>query len=148
MFFFSNCYVPNPKVHAKPPIWRNLTTLPEICVLSVFSLLSTKTINNKELTSIYESKTKLLETCLLSVLRRKTLKRMQTNQYQEVEKHYLKGIFWVFLSLTTKNRENWCKALNIRKQKDFARKVYNEFFIVQKNQKAKNTKTRVYGECS
>ncbi len=58
-----------------------------------FSMLDTKTINNKELTSIWGSKTMLLKTCLLIVLRRKTLKRMQTNQYQEIEKRYQKGIF-------------------------------------------------------
>ncbi len=34
------------------------------------------------------------------------------------------------------------------KQKDIARKVYNESFIVQKNHKANNAKTRVYGEIS
>ncbi len=45
----------------------------------------------------------LLKTCLFSDLRRKTLKRMQTNQYEEIE-YYQKDIFWVFFSLLpTKN---------------------------------------------
>ncbi len=35
---------------------------------------------------MWESKRKLLKMCLLSVLRRKTLKLLQTNQYQEAEK--------------------------------------------------------------
>ncbi len=28
---FFRSYIPNPKVHAKPPIWENYTTLPETC---------------------------------------------------------------------------------------------------------------------
>ncbi len=35
---------------------------------------------------MWESKRKLLKTCLFSVLRRKTLKLIQTNQYQQAEK--------------------------------------------------------------
>ncbi len=99
---------------------------------------------------MWESKRKLLKTCLLSILRRKTLKQTQTNQYQKIEKYYLKGTFWVFLSLlpTKKKRENWCKALYIEKERDIGRKVYNECFIVQNNNKAKNAKTRVYGVVS
>ncbi len=58
----------------------------------------------------------------------------------------------MFLSLLPtkkkKKRENGYKALYIGKQKDIARKVYNECFIVQKNHKAKKSKTRVYGEFS
>ncbi len=38
------------------------------------------------------------------------------------------------------------KALYIEKQRDTARKVYNKCFIVQKNHKAKNAKTRVYAK--
>ncbi len=51
---------------------------------------------------------------------------METNQYQEIEKRYQKGIFWVFLNFlpTKKKRENWCKTLYIEKQKDIARKVF------------------------
>ncbi len=59
-----------------------------MCFEFFFSMLGTKTINNKELTLYGNPKKKLLKTCLLSVLRRKTLKRMQTNQYQEIEKRY------------------------------------------------------------
>ncbi len=55
----------------------------------------------------------------------------------------------MFLSLLpTKKRENGYKALYIGKQRDIARKVYNECIIVQKNNKAKNAKTRAYGEVS
>ncbi len=56
----------------------------------------------------------------------------------------------MFLSLlpTKKKRENGYKALYIGKQRDIARKLYNVYFIVQKNQKAKNAKTRVYVEVS
>ncbi len=48
--FFSDCYIPNPKVYAKPPIRENYTTLPETCLLIFFSMLSIKTINNMEVT--------------------------------------------------------------------------------------------------
>ncbi len=42
--------------------------------------------------------------CLLSVLRRKMLNRMQTNEYEEIEYYYQKGIFLMFLSfLPSKN---------------------------------------------
>ncbi len=70
--------------------------------------------------------------------------------FQEIEKYYQKGIFWVFMSLLPKKktRENWCKALYIEKESDIARKVYNECFIVQNDNKAKNAKTRIYGEVS
>ncbi len=51
---------------------------------------------------MWESKRKLLKTCLLSVLRRKTLKRMQTNQYQEVEKTLLKRYILSVFELTYK----------------------------------------------
>ncbi len=34
---------------------------------------------------MWESITKLLKNCLFSVLRRKTLNRMQTNEYGEIE---------------------------------------------------------------
>ncbi len=36
---------------------------------------------------------KIAENLPFCVLRRKTLKWMQTIQYQEIEKHYQKGIF-------------------------------------------------------
>ncbi len=44
-----------------------------------------------------KTKTKSLNTCPFSVLRRNTLKRIQTNQYEEIEQHCQKGIFWEFL---------------------------------------------------
>ncbi len=92
-------------------------------------------------------KNKITEKVFFNVLRRKTLKRMETNQYQEIEKRYQKCIFWVFLSLLpTKKRENRYKALYIGKQRDIAKKMYNECFIVQKIHKAKNAKTRVNAE--
>ncbi len=47
-----------------------------------------------------------------------------------------------------KKHENWCKALYNGKEKDIARKVYNECLIVQKNHKAKKAKTSVYEEVS
>ncbi len=97
---------------------------------------------------MWESKRKLLKTCLLSLLRNKTLKLMQTNQYDEAEKHYQKYIFWVFELVTYKKTQNWYKTLYIGKQRDIARKVYNECFIVQKNHKPKNARTRVYGKAS
>ncbi len=66
---------------------------------------------------------------------------MQTNQYQEIEKTLPKRyILIVFELVTYKKRENWCKALYIRKQKDFARKVYNEFFYSSKEPKGKKHK--------
>ncbi len=55
-------------------------------------------------------------------------------------------IFIVFDLVTYKKRENSCKALYIWKQKDIARKVYNECFIVQKNHKAKKTQNLLYME--
>ncbi len=90
---------------------------------------------------MWESKRKLLKTCLFSVLRRKTLKLIQTNQYQQAEKTLPKMYILRVLSLLpTKKREKGYKALYIGKQRDNARKVYNECFIVQKNHKAKNAK--------
>ncbi len=53
-----------------------------------------------------------------------------------------------FELVTYKKLENSCKALYIGKQKDIARKLNNDCFIVQKNHKAKNAKSRVYGEVS
>ncbi len=100
-FFFSDCYVPNPKLlncmqslqyeEIKRPYQKSVFWV-------FFSMLSTKTINNKELTSIWGSKTKLLKTCLLSVLRRKTLKRMQTNQYKKkkITKKVYFECFWAY----------------------------------------------------
>ncbi len=44
--------------------------------------------------------------------------------------------------------ENGWKAVYIGIQKDITRNVYNECFIVQKNHKAKNAKSRVYKEVS
>ncbi len=47
----------------------------------------------------------------------------------------------------TENMSSQCFTQKTKgKQKDFAIKVYNECFLVQKNHKAKNTKSRVYGE--
>ncbi len=59
--FFSDCYVPNPKEHAKPPILGNWMTLPENCLLSVFSMLGTKMINNNELTQYVNPKQNYLK---------------------------------------------------------------------------------------
>ncbi len=42
-FFWS--YVPNPEVHAKPPIWENYTTLPETCLRVLFSNINNITEN-------------------------------------------------------------------------------------------------------
>ncbi len=75
-------------MHAKPPIWRNYSTLPETCLFSVFSANSTI----------------LLKTCLFRDLRRKTLKRMEITKYEEIEYITKKIYFDVFLSLLhTKN---------------------------------------------
>ncbi len=57
----------NSEVHANPPIWGNYTTLPETCLLSVFQ----------------QSQQYYLKR-VISVIRN-TLKRMQTNQYEEIE---------------------------------------------------------------
>ncbi len=48
--FFLDFYVPNLKLHAKPPLLGNYTTLPGICLWNVFSMLGIKTINNMEVT--------------------------------------------------------------------------------------------------
>ncbi len=49
--------------------------------------------------------------CLLSVLRRKTLNRMQTNEYEEIEYYYQKGIFLMFLSfLPSKKMRKWMES--------------------------------------
>ncbi len=53
-----------------------------------------------------------------------------------------------FEIVTYKKHENRWKALYIGKQKDITRKVYNVCFIIYKNYKAKNAKTRVYREVS
>ncbi len=43
---------------------------------------------------------------------------MQTNQYEEIEKHYEKGIFGVFLSLLpTKKTLKWMKSTLYWKRK-------------------------------
>ncbi len=52
-------------------------------------------------------------------------------------------ILSVFVLVTYKKRENLCKALNIRKQKDFERKVYNEFFYSSNEPKGKKTQKLV-----
>ncbi len=79
-------------------------------------------------------------------------KNAKTNAKQPISRNrktlLKRYILSVFELITYKKRENWCKALYIGKQKDIARKVYNECFIVQKNHKAKNIKSRVYGEVS
>ncbi len=49
----------------------------------------------------------------------KTLKRMQTNQYKEIDEHFQKRyILSVFELVTYKKLENGWKALCIGKQKD------------------------------
>ncbi len=65
---------------------------------------------------------------------------METNQYQEIERLLKMYILIVFDLVTYKKRENSCKALYIGKQKDIARKVNNDCFIIQKNHKAKSAK--------
>ncbi len=61
---------------------------------------------------MWESKRKLLKTCLLSVLRTKTLKLIQTNQYQEAEKHYQKMyILNVFEPVTYKKKKKRKKLI-------------------------------------
>ncbi len=82
------------KRHARTRIWGNKRPYQKSVFWVIFSMLGTKTIN------MWESKRKLLKTCLLSLLRNKTLKLMQTNQYDEAEKHYQKYIFWVFELVT------------------------------------------------
>ncbi len=56
-------------------------------------MLGTKTINNMDFTLYGNPKQNCLKRVFFSVLRRKTLKRMQTNQYKEIDEHYQKGIF-------------------------------------------------------
>ncbi len=76
-----------------------------------------------------------------NVLRRKTVEWIQTNQYEEIELHYEKGIFFcVFELVTYKKRENGCKALYIGKQKDITRNLYNECFIVSQEPQGKKRK--------
>ncbi len=57
---------------------------------------------------MWESKRKLLKTCLFSVLRRKTLKLIQTNQYQQAEKTlpkmYILSIFELATYKKTRKR--------------------------------------------
>ncbi len=50
---------------------------------------------------MWESKRKLLKTCLFSVLRRKTLKLIQTNQYQQAEKNITKNVYFEGFELAT-----------------------------------------------
>ncbi len=77
-----------------------------------------------------------------------SLKNVKTDANQPISRNRIENRIECFWALYLQKRENWCKALYIGKEKDFARKVYNECFIVQKNHKANNTKTRVYGEIS
>ncbi len=50
-----------------------------------------------------------------NVLRRKTLKRIQTNQYEEIEKPPKTYILSVFELVTYKKHKNVCKGLCIGK---------------------------------
>ncbi len=60
---------------------------------------------------MWESKRKLLKTCLFSVLRRKTLKLIQTNQYQQAEKTLPKiYILSVFELATYKKTRKWMQS--------------------------------------
>ncbi len=60
---------------------------------------------------MWESKRKLLKTCLLSVSRRKTLKLIQTNQYQQAEKTLPKMyILSVFELATYKKTRKWIQS--------------------------------------
>ncbi len=81
-----------------------------------------------------------------------TQKNVKTDVNQPISRNrktlLKRYILSVFELVTCKKHENWCKALYIGKQKDIARKVYNECFIVQKNHKASNAKTRVFEEIS
>ncbi len=53
--------------------------------LVFFSMLVTKTINNIEVILCGNPKQNYFKRVFFRVLRRKTLKRMQTNQYEEIE---------------------------------------------------------------
>ncbi len=55
---------------------------------------------------MWESKRKLLKTCLFSVLCRKTLKLIQTNQYQQAEKTFLKMYILSVFELATYKKKN------------------------------------------
>ncbi len=66
---------------------------------------------------------------------------MQTYQYQEIEKHFLS-------LLPTKNAKIDAKTSILENKRTLQVKCIMSFFIDQKNQKAKNTKTRLYGEGS
>ncbi len=85
--------------------------------------------------------TKFMETCLFSVLRRKTKKWMQTNQFLRntitLPKRYNSSVFEL---VTSKKRENRCKALPIGKEKDITRNVNNECFIVSQELQGKKRK--------
>ncbi len=112
-----------------------------------FSMLGTKTINNKELTLYGKAKQNYWKR--VSVLRKKNAKTDANQPISRSRKTLPKRYILSVFELVTykKKRENWCKALYIEKERDIARKVY-ESFIVQKNNKAKNAKTCVYGVVS
>ncbi len=53
---------------AKAPVWRNKTTFPKTCLLSVYELLRAKTLKHMQ-NFLYEEKNIIKETNILSVLR-------------------------------------------------------------------------------
>ncbi len=102
--FLSFVPTKNAKIDAKHSILGNKKTLKEKCIMSV--LYFKRTTKQKTQILVYIERfprfqnaiymgiqNKLIENVSSRVLRRKTLKRMETNQYQEIEKHYQKGIF-------------------------------------------------------
>ncbi len=107
----------NVKINTKPLIWGNETILQKRkkkYLLSIFfflCMLGTKTINNIEVTLYGNPKLIYYKRVFFSVLRRKSLKRMQSNQYEKIEKHYEKGIFWVFLSFLPRKTWKWMQSI-------------------------------------
>ncbi len=110
-----------------------------------FSVLGNKTINNKEIT-LYENRKQIAENVFFLCFTKKNANLLIS---RNKKKHYQKNIFWVFLSLLpTKNAKIDVKHSILKNKRTLQEKCIMSFFIVQKNQKAKNTKTRVYGEGS
>ncbi len=102
--FFSDCYIPNPKVHAKPPIWENYTTLPETCTRINFN-------------NIIENES----------FQRFTKKKAKTDANQPMWKNTISlpkiYILSVFKLVTYKKRDNGCKALVLGKKMTLRKRV-------------------------
>ncbi len=72
---------------------------------------------------MWKSKRKLLKTCLLSVLRRKTINLMETNQYLEAEKTLPKVyILSVFELVTYIKRGKWIQSTLYWERKGYCEK--------------------------